>query len=141
MTVIRRSIKWVMLVAGLLTCTMFQAVFDPQASLISNFGQGLDGPVAEIVVRNWGALIGLMGLLLIYGAWHEPVRAMVVLVVGASKLVFITLVLWLGQPFLQFQVGVAIAVDAVLLLLFAAWLVAERAARRTDGEAGVAAAR
>ena len=129
MHLIRRSARWVMIVAGLLTCSMFYAVIDPQSALVSTFGQGLEGPVAEIVVRNWGALIGLMGLLLLYGAWHEPARAMVLLVVGTSKLVFIMLVLWLGQPLLQFQVGVAIVVDAVLVLLFAAALVAGRTSR------------
>ena len=58
------------------------------------------------MVRHWGALIGLMGILLIYGAFREHARRLALLVVGASKVVFIALVLSLGQEFLQFQVGV-----------------------------------
>lgn len=34
----------------------------------STFGDELHGPVAEVVVRNWGVLIGLMGVMLTYGA-------------------------------------------------------------------------
>jgi hypothetical protein len=116
----------VMLVSGLLTCTMFYAVIAPDAMLRSNFGQTIDGQLAQIVVRNWGALIGLMGLLLIYGAYHVPARRVALLVAGASKVVLIALVLSLGQVLLQFQVGVSVAVDMVMVVLFAAYLMNTR---------------
>ena len=125
MQLLFRSIKWVMLVAGLLTCTMFYALVAPEASLVSNFGQSIEGPVAQIVVRNWGALIGLMGVLLIYGAFREEARTVALLVAGASKLVFITLVLSLGQPFLQFQVGLSVALDTIMIVLFATYLIGQ----------------
>ena len=54
MTFIARHIKWVMLVSGALTCTMAYAAIAPQAALRSTFGTTLEGPVADIVVRNWG---------------------------------------------------------------------------------------
>jgi len=54
-------IKWIMLVSGALTCTMLYAAIAPQAALRATFGETLEGPPAEIVVRNWGALIGLVG--------------------------------------------------------------------------------
>ena len=127
MKIIHRSVKWVMLVSGLLTCTMFYALIAPDASLRSSFGQSIDGPVAQIVVRNWGALIGLMGLLLIYGAFWEPVRRISLVVAGASKVVFITLVLSLGQEFLRYQVGVSVIVDSVMVVLFVTYLVSTNA--------------
>lgn len=111
-----------MLVSGLLTCTMFYAAIAPQAWLRSNFGQSIDGPVAEIVVRNWGLLIGLMGVLLIVGALRPAVRRTALLLVGASKLAFITLVLTLGPDLLQFQAGMAVAVDTIMVALFAVYL-------------------
>lgn len=117
-----RLFKWIMLAAGLMTCSMFYALFAPAASLQANFGEGIDGAVAEIVVRNWGALIGLMGVLLIVGAFRREVRTVALLVAGASKLVFIALVLSLGQAYLPFQVGMAVAIDAVMLTLFAIYL-------------------
>jgi hypothetical protein len=123
---LHRLVKWVMLASGLLTCTMFYAAIAPEASLRSVFGQSIDGPVASIVVRNWGALIGLMGVLLIYGALHDPSRRIALLVVGASKVVFIGLVLSFGQQFLQFQIGIAVAMDTVVVVVFAAYLIATR---------------
>jgi hypothetical protein len=122
------SIKWVMLVSGALTCTMVYAAIQPQAALQSNFGQTLAGPAAEIVVRNWGVLITLMGVMLIYGAFNAPVRPLVLLVAGASKLAFIGLVLLQGGDMLAHQAGVAVAVDAVWVLLFAWYLLTGRAA-------------
>ena len=131
MHLLLRSIKWIMLVAGLLTCTMFYALVAPEALVTSNFGQPIEGLVAKIIVMNWGALIGLMGVLLIYGAFREEARTVALLVAGTSKLVFIALVLSLGQPFLQFQVGVSVAVDTIMVVLFAAYLVGQRASTRS----------
>jgi hypothetical protein len=126
MNLLQKSIKWIMLVAGVLTCTMFYAAFAPEAVLRSNFGQAIEGPVAQIVVRNWGALIGMMGLLLIYGAVHEPVRRAALLIAGASKVIFIALVLLFGQQFLQFQIGISIVVDTIMVVLFATYLIGVR---------------
>ena len=121
-----RSCRWVMLVAGILTATMFYATVSPVESMQSMFGQSLDGPVAEIVVRSWGVLIGLIGLMLIYGAFNEGSRRMALLVAAVSKAAFIALVLWLGRGFLEFQVGMAIVVDSIMVVLFVAYLVATR---------------
>ena len=53
-------IKWIMLVVGILTCTMFFAVLFPQMALQNTFGTTLEGPLAEIIVRSWGMLITLV---------------------------------------------------------------------------------
>src|SRR3954469_24250522 len=94
------KIKWIMLVSGALTCTMLYAAIAPQAALRSTFGDSVQGPVAEIVVRNWGALIALVGAMLIYGAYHPSARPLVLTVAGMSKLIFIGLVLLHGRQFL-----------------------------------------
>lgn len=120
------GMKWIMVVAGLLTCTMIYAAIAPQAALVGTFGQALDGPVAEIVVRNWGVLITLVGLMLLYGAFHVAVRPLVLTVAGVSKLAFIALVLTIGQPFLGNQAGIAVVSDIVQVALFALYLVAVR---------------
>jgi hypothetical protein len=128
MTVIVAQIKWIMLAAGLLTCTMLYAVFAPQAALRGSFGETLEGPLADVVVRNWGALIGLIGAMLIYGAFRPPVRRLVLAVAGTSKLTFIALVLAQGDRFLGQQVVVALVADAVMVVLFVAYLIAARGA-------------
>ena len=74
---ITTRIKWVMLVSGALTFTMIYAAFSPTQALQSAFGESLEGPVANIVVRNWGALIALVGAMLVYGAFRPAVRPLV----------------------------------------------------------------
>jgi hypothetical protein len=81
------KIKWIMVVSGALTCTMIYAAIAPQAALQSTFGETLQGPLVEIVVRNWGVLITIVGAMLIYGAYHLPSRPLVLTVAGVSKLV------------------------------------------------------
>jgi hypothetical protein len=122
------KIKWIMLVSGALTCTMVYAAIAPQAALRSTFGDTLEGPLAEIVVRNWGALIALVGAMLIYGAYRPAGRPLILTVAGLSKLVFIGLVLVYGRQFLGHQVGVAIVIDLAMVALFIAYLVRVRLA-------------
>ena len=117
------NMKWIMLVSGVLTSTMIYAAIAPQAALRSTFGETLDGPLAEIVVRNWGALIALVGAMLIYGAFNPASRPLVLTVAGFSKLVFIGLVLTYGTQFLGQQVGVAMGIDLVMVVLFIVYLI------------------
>jgi hypothetical protein len=125
MSWVAANIRWIMLVAGALTCTMVYAAIAPEAALRSTFGEALEGPLAEIVVRNWGVLITLIGAMLIYGAYHPPVRPLVLTVAATSKLAFIGLVLGHGGRYLG-HAGMAIAVDVVLVALFAAYLASLR---------------
>ena len=120
------NIRWIMLISGALTCTMIYVAIAPQAALRATFGASLDGPLAEIVVRNWGSLITLVGAMLIHGAFNPPTRALVLTVAGVSKLTFIGLVLALGTEFLGLQGWVSIAGDLVMVTLFVCYLVATR---------------
>jgi len=126
MSFVAGNIKWIMLMSGALTCTMVYAVVAPQAALRSTFGETLEGPLAEIVVRNWGALITLVGAMLIYGAFNPQIRSLALTVAGASKLVFIALVLSHGGRYLGHQAGIAIAIDLVWVALFACYLLGVR---------------
>jgi hypothetical protein len=119
------NMKWIMIVSGALTCTMIYAVVAPQAALRTTFGESLEGPLAEIVVRNWGALIALVGGMLIYGAYHPPVRPLVLTVAGLSKLVFIGLVVAHGPQYFG-RVGLSIGIDLVMVVLFASYLIGVR---------------
>ena len=123
------KMKWIMLVSGVLTCTMLYAAIAPQAALRSTFGETLEGPLAEIVVRNWGALVALVGAMLIYGAFNPPGRPLILTVAGLSKLIFIGLVLAHGTRYLEHQVGLAIAIDLVMVALFIGYLIGVRRGR------------
>jgi hypothetical protein len=120
------NIKWIMLVTGALTCTMIYVAIAPQAALRHSYGDSLDGPLAEIVVRNWGAVIALVGGMLIYGAYDPPARPLILTVAGLSKAVFIGLVLVYGKQYLGNPIGISIVVDTVMVLLFAAYLASVR---------------
>lgn len=117
------NIKWIMLVSGLLTCSMITALFAPHDAMLSIFGEHLEGPAAELVVRNWGALIALSGAILVYGAFRPPVRSLALTFAGAGKIVFLALVLAQGDRFLSHQAGFAVAADSLMVVLYAAYLV------------------
>ena len=131
MTFVRAQIKWIMLVSGALTCTMFAALVAPRAVMLATFGDTLDGPVAEIVVRNWGALIGLVGAMLIHGAFAPRSRPLVLVVGCVSKVIFIGLVLVYGQRYLA-RAGVAVVGDSVMVVLFALYLLGTRRLSDSD---------
>lgn len=120
-----KNIKWIMLVSGLLTCTMIYAAIDPQGALNATFGTTLEGPLANIVVRNWGALIALVGAMLIYGAYKPPVRRLVLTVACVSKCLFMSLILIYGQAYLD-KAGGAIAFDFIVVVIYLCYLGAER---------------
>jgi hypothetical protein len=119
------NIKWVMVVSGVLTCTMVFAALAPGAALRSMFGETLEGPLADIVVRSWGVLITLVGGGLIYGAYVPGARALALVVAAASKFTFAVLVLAHGRPYAP-RAGVAIGLDLLWVVLFVAYLAAAR---------------
>ncbi len=123
------NFKWVMLISGLLTCTMFLALFSPQASLTSNFAETIEGPVEEIIVRNWGALIGLVGIMLIYGAFNTAVRRFVLVIAGISKIIFISLVLSSGISYSGLGAGTAVIADSIMIVLYIVYLLFSRSSR------------
>ena len=127
-----RNIKWIMISSGLLTATMIYAAIAPQAALQSTFGETLEEPLASLVVRNWGALIGLVGGMLIYGAFRPAVRPLVLTVASLSKLMFIVLVALQGDKYLSEQAGIAVLVDSVMIVLFLCYLISARSVSRAS---------
>ena len=120
------NIRSIMIVSGALTVTMVYAAFAPDAALRSNFGEGLSGPVADVVVRNWGALIAMIGAMLIYASGKPALRPMALTIAAASKTVFVALVLSHGSRFLGYQAGIAVAIDSIWIVIFAIYLLGAR---------------
>ena len=120
------NIHRIMIVSGLLTMTMIYAAIAPEAALQWTFGESVSGPVVDIVVRNWGALIALVGAMLIYGARTPAARPLALSVAGASKAIFIVLVLSHGGRFLGYQAGIAVVVDLLWVAVFALYFLAVR---------------
>ena len=125
MKFIVKNMKWVMLVSGVLTFTMFYGLFAPQAALESMFGVSFTGPLEDIIVRSWSALIGLIGAILIYGFFSEANRTFAVSVAAFSKTVFVSLILLYGQEYMDKALS-AIVMDSLIVLLSVIYLFAVR---------------
>jgi len=119
---IARGADWIMIASGLLTATMAQAAIAPRAATTALFGEAIEGPLADLVVRNWGILITLVGMALVYAGWSGTAQVPILLIAGASKIAFIGLVVSHGRRYLSRQAGLAIGIDAVFVALYAAIL-------------------
>ncbi|VXB53397.1 conserved membrane hypothetical protein [Pseudomonas sp. 8BK] len=128
MNVVIGNFKWLMLVSGVLTASMFYGLFAPQAALESMFGTAFSGQLESIVIRSWSALVGLMGVILIYGALSEKHRAFCAAIAATSKAIFVTLVLVYGQAFLG-KAAAAIIMDCVVIAATLIYLLALRIKR------------
>lgn len=117
------QMKWIMVASGALTFSMIYAAIAPQAALESTFGASLEGPLAEIIVRNWGALVALVGVLLMYGAYQPTSRPLILTLASIGKLTFIALVLLYGTQYLGRQAGIVILIDLVMVSLYLGYLV------------------
>jgi hypothetical protein len=102
---------------------MFLGLFSPETSLQMNFGEPLLTGPESVVVRGWSALIGIMGIMLIIGAFKTSLRSFTLIIVGVSKVVFVALILLFGSQYLSFGIGNAIIVDLVMILLFILYLI------------------
>lgn len=116
-----KYIKWIMLVSGLLTSTMIYGVISPEASISSTFGHALSGDLANTIVRSWGALITLVGLMLIYGAFNPANRKFAATIGGVSKLIYVGLLINLGDPYLS-KAAVVVGFDTVVALTLLAYV-------------------
>ena len=118
------NIHRIMIMSGVLTMTMIYSALAPEAALRSTFGESVSGPIADIVVRNWGALIALVGAGLICSARKPAQRPLALALAGASKAIFVALVLSYGRRFLSYQAVIAVVVDLVWVAVFAMYFVA-----------------
>ena len=110
----------VLLVSGLLTLTMLQFVFAPTRSQRSTYGEALEGPLADVVVRGWGLLIGLTGGMLVWAAFHPETRELAVGVAVISKVFYLGSLVAKGGRFIKGFAGVTVLIDAVMIVLLAA---------------------
>jgi len=118
-------IKWIMLVSGVVTCTMLYAAIAPSAALELMFGDSVHGPLAEIIARNWAALITIVGAMLVYGSFSPSSRRLVLTIACVSKTVFIGLFLTIGTQYLA-KAGISIAFDTIVVVVFCTYLWAVR---------------
>ncbi len=124
MELIEKSVKPFMVFAGLFTSTAVIVVFDPQFAFDLFFGgDSLTGPQADVIVRNWGALITGIGLLLLVGAFREEYRSLIFLIASSTKLFFIVTVINYG--YLSDAI-MGVMVDGLIILYSLVFLIDSR---------------
>jgi hypothetical protein len=104
---------------------MLYAAIAPSAALQLMFGDSIEGPLANIIVRNWAVLITIVGAMLVYGAFRPSSRRLVLTAASVSKVVYIGLFLTIGTQYLA-KAGFAIAFDTIVVVVFCIYLLAVR---------------
>ena len=94
----------------------------PRYATNTMFGEALDGPLANLVVRNWGQMIFASGLLLIWAAYDPASRTPILLFSIFGKLTFIGLVVREGGRWAKKSAMVAAIGDLGLVALFVWYL-------------------
>ena len=92
--------------------------------------------MADVVVRNWGALIALMGAMLIYGARKPAVRPLALTVAGASKAIFYCAGALAWWTLSRLPGGIAVVVDLIWVVVIATYLLALRRMSTADLKIG-----
>lgn len=123
MNFIANNIQWIMIFSGALTCTMAYAIFFPEKALKNTFGESISHPVTNLVVRSWGALITLIGIMLIYAAFDPKSREIAAIIAGSSKLIWSGLFVVFCRQYLK-KGGLIIGFDFVVAIVLFLYLYA-----------------
>src|SRR5262245_40817703 len=86
------------------------------------FGEAPSGPVSMALARHWGLLLFCVGALLVYSAFHLPVRGPAVVVALVEKAGFVACVF--GTSLRQRPMASMMAAgDAVMSVVYVLYLV------------------
>ena len=118
------NMYWVLIVCGVLTATMILPMVAPRFAFKYMFGEAADGPLGELLTRNWGQMICATGLLLIYAAYHEEARLPILMFAAFTKLTFASLVISNGGRYAR-KIAMQVAFgDLIMVGLFGWYLIA-----------------
>jgi hypothetical protein len=81
-------IEWILLVTGLATIGALVLCLAPITMMKMIFGEAPSDALSLLIVRHWGLLVGLVGVLLIYAAYHPDTRFPTLTVAIAEKAAF-----------------------------------------------------
>lgn len=115
---------WVLYITGALTASMFLMAIMPTRQFKSYFGTEISEPNVIMVVRHWGFMIGVIGLLLIYSGFEPSFRVPILWLAIVGKAAIVTsIVLRLGALKGTNAVQIVIA-DIIMIALYVIYLVA-----------------
>jgi hypothetical protein len=82
-------IEWILLVTGLATTVATAFSIAPVPMIRMVFGQAPSDALSLLIARHWGLLVGLVGGLLIYAAYHAEVRVPTLIVAIVEKVAIV----------------------------------------------------
>ena len=81
-------IELILVLTGLATASALVLFLSPVTMMRMLFGQAPSDALSILIVRHWGLLVGLVGTLLIYAAYHSEIRVPTLIVAIVEKVAF-----------------------------------------------------
>ena len=128
MTWIVDNIQTILVVSGLATTSMLLFAIAPAAAQRLMFGEAVQDPIADVVVRHWGLLIALTGGMLVWAAFHPETRTLAIGVALISKVFYMGQLIARRGRFLKGMAGMTVILDLIMAALLATWMWAEHGA-------------
>jgi hypothetical protein len=82
------QIELILVLTGLATASALVLFLSPVTMMRMLFGQAPSDALSILIVRHWGLLVGLIGTLLIYAAYHAEIRVPTLIVAIVEKAAF-----------------------------------------------------
>ena len=108
-------IEIILIVTGATTAMALAQFIAPASISRLIYGAVPTEVVGIALIRHWGLLVFLVGILLIYAAFHPEVREPVTVVAGAEKIAFSLIIF--STSLRRFPIAAAIAVGDILIPL------------------------
>jgi hypothetical protein len=118
------QIEWILLITGLATAGAMAVSVAPVPMMRMVFGQAPTDALSLLIARHWGLLVGLVGALLMYAAYHAEVRVPTMIIAIAEKAAIMLGLLI--SPFRRCPAVLVIALaDATMAALYSMYLIAQ----------------
>src|SRR6266852_1191125 len=82
------QIEMILSITGLATAGALVLFLAPVPMMKMLFGQAPSDALSLLIARHWGLLVGLVGALLVYAAYHAEIRVPTLIVAIVEKAVF-----------------------------------------------------
>jgi hypothetical protein len=116
------QIDWILLVTGAATAGALVLFLAPVTMMKILFGQAPSDALSLLIARHWGLLVGLVGVLLIYAAYHAEIRVPTLIIAIVEKAAF-ALGMFIS-PFRRRPTVLVVALaDAGMAAVFLAYLI------------------
>ena len=116
------QIQLILLVTGLATAGALTVFLAPSTMLKLLFGQAPSDALSLAIARHWGLLVGLVGALLIYAAYHVECRTPLLIAASTEKAAFALGIFF--SPFCRHSTArVAALADSAMAALYVIYLV------------------